>query len=45
LWKAWSAPGGLQAIMPKDDGLAVMVSAIVSREFGFGVAKQGQCVL
>ena len=23
--------------MPKDDGLAVMVSAIVSPEFGFGV--------
>ena len=36
-WKAWTAPGGLKAISPKDDGLAVMISAIVSRELGFGV--------
>ena len=36
-WKAWSGPGGLKAIWPKDDGLAVMISAIVSRELGFGV--------
>ena len=37
MWKAWSGPGGLKAIWPKDDGIGVMVSAIVSREFGFGV--------
>ena len=30
-------PGGLKALLPKDDGLAVMISAMVSREFGFGV--------
>ena len=36
-WKAWTAPGGLKAISPKDDGLAVMISAIVSRKLGFGV--------
>jgi len=36
-WKAWSGPGGLKALWPKDDGLAVMISAMVSREFGFGV--------
>ena len=36
-WKAWSGPGGLKALWPKDDGLAVMISAIVSRKLGFGV--------
>ena len=36
-WKAWAAPGGLKAMSPKDDGLAVMISAIVSRDLGFGV--------
>jgi hypothetical protein len=36
-WKAWSGPGGVKALWPKDDGLAVMISAIVSRELGWGV--------
>ena len=37
LWKAWSGPGGLKALHPKDDGLAIMISAMVSRELGFGI--------
>ena len=36
-YKAWTMPDGSKAIMPKDDGAGVMVSAFVSREFGFGV--------
>ena len=43
LWKAWSGPGGVKAIWPKDEGLTVMVSAIVSREFGFGVEWTKNC--
>jgi hypothetical protein len=35
--KTWIGPGGERNIVPKDDGLGVMVSAFQSREFGFGV--------
>jgi hypothetical protein len=34
--KGWKGPNGKQALIPKDDGLGVMISAFVSREFGFG---------
>jgi hypothetical protein len=34
--KAWTAPDGTKPMIPKDDGLGVMISAFVSREFGFG---------
>ena len=35
--KAWTLPDGQKPIIPKDEGLGVMISAIVSREFGFGM--------
>ena len=34
--KSWNGPNGETALIPKDDGLGVMISAFVSREFGFG---------
>ena len=34
--KSWTAPDGKKDIIPKDDGLGIMISAFVSREFGFG---------
>jgi hypothetical protein len=35
--KAWTTPDGQKPIIPKDEGLGVMLSAFVSREFGFGM--------
>jgi hypothetical protein len=35
--KTWMAPSGQEAIVPKDEGMGVMISAFVSREFGFGI--------
>jgi hypothetical protein len=35
--KAWTAPSGQKAITPKDEGMGVMISAFLSREFGFGL--------
>jgi hypothetical protein len=35
--KAWTMPDGQKPIIPKYEGLGVMVSGIVSREFGFGL--------
>jgi hypothetical protein len=35
--KSWVGPNGESNIVPKDDGLGVMISAFQSREFGFGV--------
>jgi hypothetical protein len=35
--KTWIGPDGERNMVPKDDGLGVMVSAFQSREFGFGV--------
>lgn len=32
--KSWTAPDGKKAIIPKDDGLGIMISAFVSGEFG-----------
>jgi hypothetical protein len=34
--KSWNGPNGETALIPKGDGLGVMISAFVSREFGFG---------
>jgi hypothetical protein len=33
--KAWLSPSGKSAMMPKDEGLGEMISAFVSREFGY----------
>jgi hypothetical protein len=35
--KAWTGPNGESNIVPKDDGLGVMISAFQSLEFGFGM--------
>jgi hypothetical protein len=35
--KAWTMPDGQESIISKDEGLGVMVSGIVSREFEFGL--------
>ena len=34
--KVWAGPDGEFKILPKEDGCGVMVSALVSREFGWG---------
>ena len=36
--KSWTGPNRKQALIPKDDGLGVMLSGFVSREFGFEMA-------
>ena len=35
--KSWTGPNRKQALIPKDDGLGIMISAFVSREFGYGM--------
>jgi hypothetical protein len=35
--KSWSDPNRTRALLPKDKGQGVMISAFVSREFGFGM--------
>jgi hypothetical protein len=35
--KAWTTRDGQRPLIPKDEGLGVMLSAFVSREFGFGM--------
>jgi hypothetical protein len=35
--KSWSDPDGTRALLPKEDGQGVMISAFASREFGFGM--------
>jgi hypothetical protein len=39
LWKArqWVSPDGQRALLPKTDGLRLMLSALQARETGFGV--------
>ena len=34
--KGWVSDNGTQEILPKDEGMGVMISAFQSREFGFG---------
>jgi hypothetical protein len=36
--KSWNGPNHEQALIPKDDGLGVMISPFDSREFGYGMA-------
>jgi hypothetical protein len=35
--KAWTLPSGENKMVPKDEGQGVMISALQSREFGFGL--------
>jgi hypothetical protein len=35
--KVWTAPDGKKPVIPKDEGLGVMISAFASQEFGFGM--------
>jgi hypothetical protein len=35
--KAWISPDGQKPVIPKDEGLGVMISAFVLREFRFGM--------
>jgi hypothetical protein len=35
--KSWSDPNGTRALLPKDKGQGVMISAITSQELGFGM--------
>lgn len=35
--KAWKTPDGESQIVPKDEGAGLMISAFVSRDFGFGL--------
>ena len=36
--KAWTGPDGEKPLIPKDDGAGIMISAMVSREFGYGMS-------
>jgi hypothetical protein len=40
--KTWTASSGQKAIIPKDEGMGVMISTFVSREFGFGLTLSQQ---
>jgi hypothetical protein len=40
--KSWTAPTGQKAIILKDKGMGVMISAFVSRDFGFGLTLNQQ---
>jgi hypothetical protein len=35
--KSWTGPNGETAIVPKDEGLGIMISALQCCEFGFGL--------
>ena len=35
--KSWIGLNGESVIMPKDDGMGIMISAFQSQEFGFGL--------
>jgi hypothetical protein len=35
--KNWVGPNGERALLPKNDGIAVMISAFISRDTGFGL--------
>ena len=35
--KSWFGPDGELALVPKDEGQGIMISALQSREFGFGI--------
>ena len=40
--KAWTWPSAEKALVPKDDGKGVMISAFLSRELGFGATLAGE---
>ncbi len=40
--KGWVGPNGETAIVPKDDGAGIMLSAFQCREFGFGLQMSEQ---
>jgi hypothetical protein len=40
--KNWTGPNGETAIVPKDEGAGIMISAFQSREFGFGLHMSEQ---
>ena len=33
--KAWRSPDGALPLIPKDEGAGIMISAFISREFGY----------
>ena len=35
--KTWHGSNGEQALIPKDEGFGLMISAFISHEFGFGM--------
>ena len=35
--KGWVGPNGEISLTPKDEGMGLMISAMQSREFGFGL--------
>jgi hypothetical protein len=37
--KAWTAPDGQKPVIPKDEGLGVMISAFAAQKFGFGMLR------
>jgi hypothetical protein len=37
LTKKWRGPNGETALVPKDEGMGIMISAMISREFGWGI--------
>jgi hypothetical protein len=39
--KSWSCPDGTRALLPKDDGQGVMISAFTCKELGFGASFSG----
>ena len=43
--KSWTAPDGQKALVPKDDGMGIMISAFVSREFGYGLKLSQEDIL
>ena len=43
--KSWTLPDGQKAVIPKDEGHGVMISAMTSREFGFGMVLSEEDLL
>ena len=41
---SWTMPDGSKALLPKDEGMGVMVSAFTSREIGFGYTAPEECM-
>ena len=41
---SWTLPDGAKALLPKDEGQGIMVSAFTSREIGFGFSVPPECL-